>query len=94
MEPSVPDTGRARNAASPERSGADGRAPEAQAPTILPCPELDWLASNLSAPATSFVGRRVEVESVAAALGAARLVTLTGPGGCGKSRLAIEVARG
>jgi len=42
---------------------------------------------------TSFVGREREVAKVSALLGGARLVTLTGPGGTGKTRLSIEVAR-
>jgi len=41
---------------------------------------------------TSFVGREREREEVGRLLGAARLLTLTGPGGCGKTRLALEVA--
>jgi predicted ATPase/DNA-binding CsgD family transcriptional regulator len=43
---------------------------------------------------TEFVGRRSELTGVREALGAARLVTLTGPGGIGKTRLAIEAASG
>jgi predicted ATPase/DNA-binding CsgD family transcriptional regulator len=43
---------------------------------------------------TEFVGRRAELTLVRQALGAARLVTLTGPGGIGKTRLAIEAASG
>jgi len=42
---------------------------------------------------TSFVGRDNEIRQVAAALRAARLVTVIGPGGAGKTRLAIESAR-
>ncbi len=42
---------------------------------------------------TSFVGRAVQVDEVAGLLGEFRLVTVTGPGGVGKTRLAVEVAR-
>ncbi len=42
---------------------------------------------------TSFVGRAVVVDGVAGQLGQYRLVTLTGPGGAGKTRLAGEVAK-
>ncbi|WP_019631259.1 AfsR/SARP family transcriptional regulator [Actinomadura atramentaria] len=45
---------------------------------------------NLRAPLTSFVGRDVDLERVAALLAAGRLVTLTGPGGAGKTRLSLE----
>lgn len=48
---------------------------------------------NLSAPATSFVGREAELAVVEELLRAHRLVTVTGVGGCGKTRLALEVAR-
>ncbi|GAA3437431.1 BTAD domain-containing putative transcriptional regulator [Kutzneria kofuensis] len=48
--------------------------------------------SNLPARLTSFVGRDLELEQVTRALAAARLVTLTGTGGAGKTRLAIEAA--
>lgn len=50
--------------------------------------------SNLPAPATSFVGRDAEVAELAAMVtGGTRLVTVLGPGGVGKSRLALETAR-
>ena len=42
---------------------------------------------------TSFVGRAGELDEVAGLLGKTRMVTLTGPGGVGKTRLAAEVAR-
>ena len=48
---------------------------------------------NLPEQLTSFIGREHEVEQVGRLLGGARLVTLTGPGGTGKTRLSIEVAR-
>jgi predicted ATPase/class 3 adenylate cyclase/Tfp pilus assembly protein PilF len=49
--------------------------------------------TNLPTPATSFVGRHAEVAEVRRLLGESRLLTLTGPGGTGKTRLALEVAR-
>ena len=49
---------------------------------------------GLPAQWKSFVGREREQATVLAALGEARLVTLVGPGGVGKTRLAVEVARG
>jgi non-specific serine/threonine protein kinase len=48
---------------------------------------------NLPAALTSFVGREQELIEVSAPLSTARLLTLTGVGGCGKTRLALEVAR-
>jgi predicted ATPase/DNA-binding CsgD family transcriptional regulator len=51
------------------------------------------IPNNLPAPLTSFIGREREIGDVCGLLRSARLVTLTGAGGCGKSRLALEVAR-
>jgi DNA-binding SARP family transcriptional activator len=48
--------------------------------------------ADLPAPVSSFVGRERELERVAGLLRAARLVTLVGPGGVGKTRLATESA--
>ena len=50
-------------------------------------------AGNLSAEATSFVGRRRELAEVRNKLAADRLVSLVGPGGVGKTRLAVRSAR-
>ncbi|WP_174550862.1 BTAD domain-containing putative transcriptional regulator [Actinomadura latina] len=47
---------------------------------------------NLPAQLTSFVGREEELRRVGKMLAAGRLVTLLGPGGAGKTRLAIEAA--
>ena len=47
---------------------------------------------NLPAEATSFVGRRRELAEVRALLGAARVVSVVGPGGVGKTRLAVRAA--
>jgi predicted ATPase len=62
-------------AQSPEAPGSGGRAEVA----LLP------------APLTSFVGRAAERAALAAALGEHRLVTAVGPGGVGKTRLALSV---
>lgn len=48
--------------------------------------------NNLPSQPTSFVGRARELADIARSLQSARLLTLTGPGGSGKTRLAIEVA--
>src|SRR5215472_4120353 len=49
-------------------------------------------AGNLPPPVSSFIGRAHELEQTEAALGQARVVTLTGAGGVGKTRLALQVA--
>ncbi len=46
---------------------------------------------NLPASVTSFIGRQRELEEVVALLQSTRLLTLTGPGGTGKTRLSLEV---
>jgi len=48
---------------------------------------------NLPLPISSLIGRESELIEVAARLATTRLLTLTGVGGCGKTRLALEVAR-
>lgn len=48
---------------------------------------------NLPAEVTTFVGRRQEMVEVRKLLSASRMITLTGPGGVGKTRLALAVAR-
>jgi predicted ATPase/DNA-binding SARP family transcriptional activator len=48
---------------------------------------------NLPAPTTSFVGRRRLLSELSTCLGRTRLLSLTGVGGVGKSRLAVELAR-
>jgi predicted ATPase len=53
---------------------------------------LDAGPGNLRAATTSFIGRESEVAELQAAVKAHRLVTLTGVGGVGKTRLATEVA--
>jgi predicted ATPase/DNA-binding SARP family transcriptional activator len=63
---------------------------------LLHDPNLLWEPphppSNLPTRLTSFIGRTEEIAEVAKLLDTSRLVTLTGPGGIGKTRLATEVA--
>ena len=74
---------------------------------LLQKPELDWhppamaverslparpVRHNLPVQLTSFVGRETELQRVSEALAEARLVTLCGPGGVGKTRLALVAA--
>src|SRR5262245_1208383 len=62
-------------------------------PSDFPPPRaLDARPSNLPLQLTSFVGREEEIAEVERLLGRTRLLTLTGPGGSGKSRLALQVA--
>lgn len=49
--------------------------------------------TNVPVPLTSFIGREREVEEVTRLLATTRLLTLMGPGGIGKTRLAIQAAR-
>ncbi|MFE3142515.1 BTAD domain-containing putative transcriptional regulator [Streptomyces scopuliridis] len=62
-------------------------------PTAMRAPAGRAVPGNLRAGLTSFVGREPELAALAAELPAARLITLTGPGGAGKTRLSLEAAR-
>ena len=57
-----------------------------------PLNTLDATPGNLRHPTTSFIGRDSELTELATALTEHRLLTLTGVGGVGKTRLALEVA--
>ncbi len=57
-----------------------------------PLRSLDSLPNNLPHQLTSFVGRDREMAEVRRMLETTRLLTLTGSGGCGKTRLAMQVA--
>ncbi len=53
---------------------------------------LEATPNNLPRQATSFIGREKESAELAALLAGTRLLTLTGSGGCGKTRLGLQVA--
>jgi predicted ATPase/DNA-binding SARP family transcriptional activator len=65
----------------------DAVAPALASPSVFSSP------TNVPAPVTSFIGRHQQLRDLVADVAGHRLVTLTGPGGCGKSRLAVEAAR-
>jgi predicted ATPase/DNA-binding CsgD family transcriptional regulator len=87
---------RGENGSIPSHSVAGGprrlRAvePEARAGSAPAHPERP--PGNLPLELTSFVGREREVAEVERLITINRLLTLTGPGGCGKTRLALAVA--
>jgi predicted ATPase/class 3 adenylate cyclase len=57
-----------------------------------PLRSLSALPNNLPHQLTSFIGREREMEAVKRLLASNRLLTLTGSGGCGKTRLALQMA--
>ena len=66
----------------------------AELPSTFPPPRSDSVsAAHLPPRLTSFVGRDAELADLADRVAASRLVTLTGPGGAGKTSLATECAR-
>jgi predicted ATPase/class 3 adenylate cyclase len=60
--------------------------------TFPPLRSLDVLPNNLPVQITSFIGREAEMAEVKHLLASARLLTLRGPGGAGKTRLAVQAA--
>lgn len=57
-----------------------------------PLRSLSAVPNNLPMQLTTFIGREREIAGIKAMVDASRLLTLTGPGGCGKTRLALQVA--
>jgi predicted ATPase/DNA-binding SARP family transcriptional activator/DNA-binding NarL/FixJ family response regulator len=74
---------------------AAGRFPPTEGRSLESPPEGPPGAAKHNLPATrsSFVGRETELRKIKRDLAMTRLLTLTGAGGCGKTRLALEVAR-
>ena len=62
-------------------------------PTVFPpLLTLDARPNNLPTQLTTFIGRDAELDEVAGLLATTRLLTLTGPGGTGKTRLSLQLA--
>jgi predicted ATPase/DNA-binding winged helix-turn-helix (wHTH) protein len=79
-------TGKIRTvAASPDTQASAG--------TAVPVPAPSRPPTNLSEPVSELIGRDVELQEVLGLAAAHRLVTLTGAGGIGKTRLGLAVAR-
>jgi predicted ATPase/DNA-binding SARP family transcriptional activator len=75
------------------RPPAEERPPQTAATATTATAAPSAPPSNVPTELTSFVGRQDELSAVEALVGSCRLVTLTGPGGVGKTRLAVEAAR-
>jgi predicted ATPase/DNA-binding XRE family transcriptional regulator len=76
-----------------EAERADLQAVRDRRPVVGVKPARRQPPSSLPAPLTGFVGRERELAETRQLLERARLLTLVGPGGVGKSRLALEAAR-
>jgi predicted ATPase/class 3 adenylate cyclase len=79
---------RLRDLLEPEHIYQVGESDEA----FPPLATLDIRRTNLPMQTTSFIGRRDVLDEVVGLVHSARLVTLTGPGGAGKTRLAVQAA--
>jgi predicted ATPase/class 3 adenylate cyclase len=78
------DLARAEQVYQLEISGVSGSFP--------PLQSLDVVVNNLPEQLTPFVGRQAELEETQRLLSTSRLVTITAPGGTGKTRLAVQAA--
>ena len=72
-------------------SDVSGDASDAAATSVSPRP-VTRPSATIPVPVTPLVGREIELARIDQLLGRNRIVTLTGPAGAGKSRLALEVA--
>ncbi len=76
----------------PAAPGAEPAPSAAAAPAPVPAPPAR-APGNLRGRLTSFVGRENDLAALRSVLATSRLVTLTGPGGSGKTRLSVEAGR-
>ncbi|MEU8243712.1 BTAD domain-containing putative transcriptional regulator [Actinoplanes missouriensis] len=98
--PGAAPSGAASPGAAPSGAASPGAAPSAGGPPLAGTEGGTPIAGSRGGPArrgvpvalTSFVGRDSDLSRVTRALASARLVTLHGPGGAGKTRLATETA--
>jgi len=81
-----------QSGAAPDTPPAGGVAVTGRAATRTPSRPPVGVTEGPRPEQTSFVGRQRELGEIGQALGRTRLLTLTGPGGAGKTRLAYEVA--
>lgn len=70
-----------------------GTLPEGNTETLPVPPRTRGGTARLPAPLTTFIGRVHELDAITNALAQSRLVSIVGPGGIGKTRLAIEFAQ-
>ncbi|WP_128437218.1 AfsR/SARP family transcriptional regulator [Streptomyces cyaneus] len=93
--PGVPVDAAARATAAPDSGALHAPAVPGETRTTDPTAHPDAALptpGNLRARLTSFVGRATDIEAIRVDLSTARLVTLLGPGGAGKTRLSQEAA--
>jgi predicted ATPase/DNA-binding XRE family transcriptional regulator len=76
------------------RAELDAAVTRRRGPATAPSPPVSPPLGHLPSPVTSFIGRAAEEAAVRRVLRTARLLTLTGTGGVGKTRLAVRVAEG
>jgi predicted ATPase len=90
--PSASRTPNSSPTSSAPSTASASSAPSTTLTSVTPGAYRPVRTSNLPAQLTSFVGRDEELNRVSKLLGESRLVILTGPGGTGKTRLAVEAA--
>ena len=89
-----PEPNQAGEGQHPSTVAGTGTEPRSIAPPTLPGLQSGGVSTgNLPPQLTSYIGRDLEETEVRSRLSLHRLVTLTGPGGAGKTRLAVEIGR-